>query len=401
MTLLPTTFVAPEWLIDGTGAHALTGGGVLVRDGLITQVYETRPPSAGLPPRCNVLELPGATLLPGLIDSHVHLCLPGDGTPFTETVAQPRQIVAAVAARNARTALRSGITTLRDCGGFPDVLFPLRQAIQLGSELGPRLVLAGSPLTVKRGHCYYFGGEASGVNELRSKVRECIALGADYVKIMGSGGGTPGTISWMPSFNQDEMLALVEEAHRLHRKAVVHSLCAESIEYAVATGADEIEHANFLTGPDTPQAFDPHVAEKMAGKKVPVCPTLSVGRFVLEAKEDVKRWKTMLDENLANAAAMHRLGVQFVAGTDAGWRWSPFNALQAEMELMVGVGLSSMECIIAATSKAAATLGLEEVVGAIRPGLAADLVAVQGRPDQDLRTLTKIVMVMKDGRVSS
>jgi len=341
----------------------------------------------------------GATLMPGLIDAHVHICLPADGRIPPHAISEERGVIQAVALRNAGEALHAGITTLRDCGGFPDVLSSLRRAIELGYSEGPRLVSACWPITISGGHMHYWGGEADGVNGVRTKVRLAVKGGADYVKVVASGGGTPGTIKYEPSFSQEEMTALVDQAHRLRRKAVVHSLCALSTAQAVAAGADEIEHAWFYTGPDVSH-YDPSVARKLAEAKIPVCPTLSVPQFMIDTQsDDTDHWKNALHDILTSVTSMHRLGIPLVAGTDAGWRWSPFNAIFTELQLMSEVGLSSMECIVAATSRAAEALALKDVTGIIRPGLSADLIAVQGRPDQDLKTISNAMMVMKEGRL--
>ncbi len=396
------TLISASWLIDGTGAPPVEGGAVLVRDGRIAEVYRQTPGA-------ETIHLEGCTLLPGLIDAHVHLCLPGDGTPFPQAVAEPRGVVQAIALRNAAAALRAGITTLRDCGGFPDVLYALRRAIRLGYAQGPRLVLAGWPLTITGGHCHYFGGEADGPDGVRAKVREAIKGGADYIKAMGCGGGTPGTISWKPSYSREEVAVLVDEAHRFGLKATLHCLCAEAIAYAVEAGADEIQHAWFLTGPDTPQRLDPAVAGSIAGAGIPVCPTLSVGLCLREAiaamekptPDDLaaaERWRQLEEEVLSIAGELRRRGIPFVAGSDAGWRFSPFTALLAELELMVAAGFSPMQCIQSATSAAARALGLEDETGTIGPGLSADLIAVRGRPDRDIRALRQTRLVMLQGR---
>ncbi len=402
------TLISASWLIDGTGAPPVEGGAVLVRDGRIAEVYQRPGERPGTPPGAEAIHLEGCTLLPGLIDAHVHLCLPGDGTPFPQAVAEPRGVVQAIALRNAAAALRAGITTLRDCGGFPDVLYALRRAIQLDYAQGPRLVLAGWPLTITGGHCHYFGGEADGPDGVRAKVREAIKGGADYIKAMGTGGGTPGTISWKPSYRREEVAALVDEAHRFGLKATLHCLCAEAITYAVEAGADEIQHAWFLTGPDTPQHLDPAVAGSIAGAGIPVCPTLSVGRCLREAiaamesptPDDLaaaERWRRLEEEVLSIAGELRKRGIPFVAGSDAGWRFSSFDALLADLELMVVAGFSPMQCIQSATSAAARALGLEEETGTIRPGLSADLIVVRGRPDRDIRVLRDIRLVMLRG----
>ncbi|MGD0176040.1 MAG: amidohydrolase family protein [Candidatus Bathyarchaeia archaeon] len=393
------TLLKAEWLIDGTGAPALEQGAVLVRDGYIAEIYRGEPLASALPQNCRTIILPGATLLPGLIDAHVHVCLPANGTVPPKAISEPEGVIQTVALNNAGVALHAGITTLRDCGGFPGVLSSLRRAIELGYADGPRLVLAGWPVTISGGHQHYFGGEADGVDGARTKVRMAVKWGADFVKIIGSGGGTAGTIIWQPSFSNEEMKALVDEAHHLRRKAVVHSLCAESTAQAVAAGADEIEHAGFFIGPDT-MRFDPDVGQKIGEAKIPVCPTLSVSRFIIDAQlAETEHWEHSLKDEIANAVDLHRLGVAFVAGTDAGWRWSPFSALCTELQLMNEVGLSQMECIVAATSRAAEVLGLKGITGTIRPSLSADMIAVQGRPDHDLRVISRVIMVMKEGRI--
>jgi imidazolonepropionase-like amidohydrolase len=395
-------------MIDGTGGPAVERGAVLVRNGRIAEVYRGSTERAAVPAGVEVVHLDGCTILPGLIDAHTHMCLPGDGTPFPDTVAEPRGVVQAIALRNAGVALRAGITTLRDCGGFPDVLYALRRAITLGYAQGPRLVLAGWPITITGGHCHYFGGEADGIEGVRAKVRAAIKGGADYIKAMGSGGGTPGTQGWRPAFSREEAAAIVDEAHRFGYHATLHCTCAEAIDFAVLASVDEIQHAGFAAGPDVGQHFEPAVADRLAAAKVPVCPTLSVGRFVYEAvaakenptpedRESADRFERMAHGTVANGRELHRRGVPFVAGSDAGWRYSPFDALHLEIELLTAAGLTPLEAITAATSTAARVLRLENETGALRAGLAADVIAVTGRPDQDIRALRVPRMVMRGG----
>ncbi len=400
MTKTSPILLKADWLFDGTGHPAVMNAAILVQHGRIQKIYQKSPSRSELPEGCQTIELEDCTLLPGLIDCHVHLCLPGDGTPFTQAVAHPHGVIEAIAIRNARKALYAGITTLRDCGGFPDVLSSLRRSIELGYVEGPRLILAGWPITITGGHCHYFGGEADGPEHLRKKVREAVKWGADYIKIMGSGGGTPGSISWQPAYHLEEMTAIVEEAHSLNRKAIVHCLCAGAIVNAAQARADEVEHAGFLTGQDdVPQSFDLESAKMLADASIPVCPTLSVSEFVIGSGDpDLKRWQRTKDDNLSNAKKLRDLGASFVAGSDAGWRWSPFDALHAEIQNMEQLGVSPSDCIAAATGQAAKGLGLEGTTGMIREGLSADLLAVRGRPDADLRSISKVVMVMKEGR---
>jgi imidazolonepropionase-like amidohydrolase len=240
------------------------------------------------------------------------------------------------------------------------------------------------------------------------KVREAIKGGADYIKAMGSGGGTPGTQSWRASFSQTEVTALVDEAHRFGYRATLHCTCAEAITHAVNAGADEIQHGSFFDDVDGSQRLIPSVVNAVVEAGIPLCPTIGVGRHVIKAvaampspsaenADLAQRWVRIEQETLETAAHYLRAGVQFIAGSDAGWRFSPFDALLTELELMAHIGLPALQCIRSATSAAAASLGLSEVAGAIRPGLAADLIAVRGRPDRDIRALRDVVFVMREG----
>jgi len=397
-------------LLDGTGAPPVDSPVVVVRGERIHGVYAGAGPEGLWPPDAAVLDLPVHTLLPGLIDAHVHRVLPGDGTPFETIVREPDGVLVAIACRNAQAALRSGITTLRDCGGMRDTTLDLRRARRLGYAECPRLHLCGRPLTITGGHCWYFGGEADGPDALRRQVRGLLKAGADYIKIMASGGGTLGTIPWRASYSADELRAAVDEAHRLGRRAGIHSLCAEATSNAVAAGADQIEHASFLVDATGRQEWDPRVADAIARAGIPVTTTLAVAHYVVdalaqpaprtpEAQSALDRWRRMRDGNLDNVRRLRAAGVRLVAGTDAGWRHTPFDALVTEMELLREAGASATEAIVAATSGAAAAIGIGDETGTLREGMAADLIAVPGDPLADLGVLRQVTMVMHEGAV--
>ena len=194
----------------------------------------------------------------------MHLNLPGNNTPFEETVREPDGVLVASAANAARVALKAGITTVRDTGGRGDTTFQLRRALELGLGRGPRMLLVGQPVTITGGHTWYLGGEADGMDGVRLKVRQLAKAGADWIKVMGSGGGTLNTISYMPSFHREELVAIADEAHRLGRKVTVHCLCAEALENAVAAGVDGIEHAGFIINEAGEQLF--RTADRREGR---------------------------------------------------------------------------------------------------------------------------------------
>ncbi len=381
------------------GAPPIEGGAVLVEAGRIVRVGRLADFDGDGSDR---IDLSGHTLMPGLIDAHVHLALPGDGTPFTAyALDQPAGVHMAVAVKNAATALRAGITTLKDCGGPGTLTFELRRAGELGHAQVPRLHLCGRPLTIRGGHCWYFGGECGGRDGVAEMVREVSKQGADYIKAMGSGGGTPHTMSWLPAFTPAELARMADEAHRLGRRLAVHCLCGAATMQALAAGVDVIEHCGFITGPDTPQRFDPAVAEAVARAGVPVCPTLSVGDTVLPHLEgrDRARWERMFAENIEQTSQLRAAGVRLIAGTDAGWRFTPFDWVAREMAILQECGLTAAEALASGTSAAADALGIARETGSLAAGLAADVIAVPGDPLQDLAALRRPAFVMRAGEV--
>ncbi len=402
------TLIKAARLFDGTGAPPTEQAAVLVSGSSIQSVFRGPVPESALPPGTRVLDFATGTLLPGLIDSHVHLNLPADGTPYLDTVAEGDGVLVASATHNARVALECGITTLRDTGGRGSTTFEVRRAMTLGLCPGPSLVLCGQPITITGGHTWHFGGEADGVEGVRAKAREMVRLGADFIKVMGSGGGTPGTMSWLPSYTKAELAAVADEAHRLGRKVTVHCLCAASTDYAIDAGVDQIEHAGFLIDAEGRQRFDPVVAEKLARAKIPVTSTLAVGEYILYAlrgKGKLTReeagyedfWTRMREDNMVHLRSLHESGVPLIAGTDAGWRYTAFDALQGEIRWLQEVGLSSREALAAATGTAAQVLGLGDRVGSVREGLVADLIVVDGDPVQDSDALRRLRLVMHEG----
>jgi len=354
-----------------------------------------------LPLDAPVERWPGTTITPGLIDAHVHLDNPGDGSTLA-AMEEADEVLAAAGARHARTALEAGITTVRDCGSRGDTVFSIRRAIDLGWASGSAIVAAGSPLTVPRGHGWPMGGEVAGLEGVRAGVRAQRAKGADFIKVINSGGGTPGTYAWQAAFPIEELRAIVEEAHGLNMRVTVHCLCTEALQRTLAAGADQIEHGHFLLEGDRIEVDGP-TADAIAAAGVFVTPTMVVASSLLERLGDDgdpaerDRWLRMLDGWLAGARRLREAGVRLVAGTDAGWRWVRFDDLPSEISLLRQVGLSAAASLRAATSESATAMGLDDV-GAIAPGRRADLVAFAGDPVADPTALRRPVRVLQGGR---
>jgi imidazolonepropionase-like amidohydrolase len=405
-----TTLIHCDRLLDGTGAAPVADAVLVIRDGKVSDVFAGRAPEGAIPEGATDLRFPGCTVLPGLIDTHVHLNLPGNGATLETVCRETDGVLTATATLAARRALDAGITTVRDVGAARGTVFDVRRSLALGHGPGARIVAGGQPITITGGHTWYLGGEADGVDGVRRKVREMCKQGADFIKVMATGGGTVGTMSWLPSYSQAELAALADEAHRQGRTITAHCLCAQASDWVVEAGFDGIEHASFLVDRSGRQVFAPETAERIARSGIPCTSTLAVGGFMLRAlqamehrsPEDeaaLQRWLRMFDENLDQFRRMGEAGVTWVAGTDAGWRYTTIEGLPLELKLMQQGGMTALETITAGTGLAARVLGLEQTLGALQQGMIADVLVVRGNPLDDVTRLGDVRMVMQGGEV--
>jgi imidazolonepropionase-like amidohydrolase len=392
------TIFYPEWLLVGTGAPPATGQAVVIAEEQIEAVLPVE--AVTVRPDDTVLRLPGATLLPGLINHHAHLVLPGDNTPFVPWIdTQTDAALALRAAHNAAVSLHAGVTTVRDCGGRGTTVLDLRQAQAEGLEGGARVISCGWPLTITGGHTRHFGGEVDGIDGIVRMVRQIIGLGADFVKVMVSGGGTPGSLPQYPSFSAAELRVVVETAHELGRKVAAHCIATESIVRAVEAGVDLIEHAMFVE-PDMTLHYNPRVGEILARSSIPITPTLQVNRAMIEALPDGPErefWQRRSEAQRDVMRELHHLGVPLLAGSDAGWRATAFDTFWQELDELVLCGLSSAQAVHAATGAVSAALGESERYGTIRAGQRADLVVIEGSLASDIRQLSHVTLVMLGG----
>ena len=374
---------------DGHG-EAITPAVVQVRDGRIVAVGAAVRPPAG----ARVVDLGSATLLPGLVDAHVHITnhFGGRGERASAT--------SLYGARAARALLLSGFTTVRTLGSpdFADV--DLRDAIAEGLVPGPRLLVSGDGITDGPGTVAAEGtrasqGEAPATEaELRAAVRARIEGGVDWVKIFASQSSRAGGT---PTYSQQQLTWMVDEAARAGVPVAAHAHAAEAVRRAVLAGARTIEHGALL---------DEETLALMKDRGVYLSPNLYLSEYYLEHGDDFGyteeqlAWTAKLlpprTEIFGRAAA---LGVQIIHGTDAnsGWVWSGDTAI--EFERRVAAGQSPRGALVSATSLAAEALDLGGEIGDLRGGLAADVVAVEGDPLRDIGALRRVVFVMKDGTI--
>ena len=271
------TLVTADRLIDGTGAPPIDRGAVLIKGDAIVAAgpRDTVVPPEGAP--VDAHHYPHATVLPGLIDSHVHLIGIGDGRTGDQLVTLPDEILTLQAAENSRRHLHSGVTTVRDCGAKNRTTFLLRQAMDMGIATGPRLLLSGRPMAIVGGHLSYFGIEATGVDECRAAVRRLIKEGADFIKITATGGSTATSHPFVPSFNVDELTAIIQEAHKFGKHAAAHCASSQGMINALDAGIDTIIHAYFKE-PDGTWLYRPEISDRIAERGVFVNPTMHQAR---------------------------------------------------------------------------------------------------------------------------
>lgn len=377
------------------GERLIPGGALVLVEG--ATIVGVEPGSAAGPTDCAVTYLPGATVLPGLIDAHVHLCADSANNALDRLPDMSADQLDDVIATAMRDQLAAGVTAVRDLGDRQWVVLDLAGT----DHDGPTVVASGPPITSAKGHCWSMGGEATSDDELRRAVQERAERGASVVKIMTSGGVlTPGTDVMTCQFTLGEVRLVVEEAHRVGLPVTAHAHGVPAVELSLAAGVDGIEHCTCITrtGLHTP----PELAARIAAAATPVCPTLGRAPGIepsTQLKALMERLGAGWDDRLTQVADLYRAGVIMISGGDSGiGSAKPHGVLPYAIGNLTECGMPNDEALVSATSRAADVCGLAERTGRLRAGLDADLIIVDGNPVQDIEALCSLRVVVSRGR---
>jgi imidazolonepropionase-like amidohydrolase len=400
------------------GERFVAGGATVLVDG--RRILAVEPAGYDLPADCRVHDYDQATVLPGLIDTHVHLVANSGPMALDRVAGYTGEEIEAVVTEALRQHLAAGVTTVRDLGDRNFNVVDRRDAQRARDDGLPWIVASGPPVTTPGGHCCYLGGEALGAEQLRAAVRERVGRRVDVVKVMASGGvNTADTDVYAPQFSLADLRLLTDAAHGAGLAVTAHAHAAAAIDQAVAVGADGLEHASFLARSEDPAV--PGLAalrdgtasaaqlQALAQSGMAVCPTL--GGFTVEslrrAPETVRKrmleggvtLEELVEKRLSLIRQMHEAGIRLVGGADAGIGPGKAHGLYAESVVELAAVTGVAESLVASTSAAAQVCGLGERKGRLAAGYDADLVVVAGDLARNLTRLREVRQVVLRGQL--
>ena len=395
--------IQSERLIDGSGSIPVQKGAIVIEGDKISKICSSNELTEADKNQAEVLSVPGGSILPGFIEMHSHIHCSSEADAYEHITTESNETFLLRGTQAVRSALSSGVTTMRDLGSRNEVVFPLREGITNGIIPGPRLLVAGTPITTTGGHCNMFGTEANTSEEVVKAIRQQFKLGADCIKIMSTGGGfTPGTNVRAPQYSSEILKKAVDDAERLGLKVAAHCHAAEGVKNCVEAGIHNLIHCSWLSSnPSELYDYDGDVADQIAEKGIYVDPTLALshlnklrGRAIRPdsgaMRDPEKRFEILRD--------MWDRGVKFVTGMDSGMTNAHFDDFAYIPEVMVkNMDISPLEAITCATKTSAECLGMEEEIGTLEAGKSADVIVVNGDPSKDITKLHDVNTIISQG----
>ena len=394
-------------IIDGLNKEPLKQGIIVIEGKTITAIGKEG--EVKIPEGAEVFQ--GKTIMPGMIDCHIHFCLNGEAD-FNQLIVQSSLSTYAIKAVNyAKKTIESGFTTVRELGSPAHIGISLRDAVKKGIIPGPRILTSGQPLSITGGHGTFLppwihsdfnlGLFADGVEEVRKAVRSLIGSGVDLIKLLATGGVMDiATSPGAQNYNLDELKVAAEEAHKLGRKVAAHVEGLSGTKDCIRAGIDTLEHGIEL---------DDEAIQMMIDKGTFLVPTLLAPYNIAEhgvkggiPEFAVKKDLEVIKVHTKNFTKAYQAGVKIAMGTDMGTPFSKHGENAKELELMVNNGMSLIDAIISTTRVASEAIGLEKSIGTLEKGKLADLIILEGDPLTDINLLQKkelIKLVMKEGEI--
>ena len=392
-------------LIDGSSTKVMPDAAVVIEGDTISKVCSQSELTETELDDSRVIDSSDGTLMPGFIEMHSHIHCSAESDAYTHITTETNETFLLRGSQAVRSSLSSGVTTMRDLGSRNEVVFPLRQSIEDGIIPGPRLLVAGTPITTTGGHCNTFGTEADSSDQVVTAIRNQFKLGADHIKIMSTGGGfTPGTNVRAPQYDWTTLRDAVKDAERLGLKVAAHCHATEGVKNCVKAGIHNLIHCSWLSeNPEELYDYDPDVADQIAEKGIYVDPTLALSHLnKLRGRVKNPDSGAMADpeRRFEILRDMWDRGVKFVTGMDSGMTNAHFNDFAYIPEVMVNsMGISPMEAITCATKTSSECLGKENEIGTITPGKSADVLIINGDPSKKIEALHDVDTIVARGSI--
>ncbi|PZC45231.1 MAG: Imidazolonepropionase [Chloroflexi bacterium] len=396
-----------DQLIDGFNQTPIKNGVVIIQDEAIEAI--TTYDQIGNDPEGEIIKVPGGTIMPGFIEMHAHMHCSAEPEAYDQVISESNEELLMRSVEAVRETLISGVTTVRDLGSKNEIAFAVKKAVEERKINGPRLLVTGTPITTTAGHCNFFGSEADTADQVIAALRHQVKLGADYIKIMSTGGVfTPRSNVFAAQYTTDVLRLAVEDADRLGVRIAAHCHGTEGVINCAEAGIHNLIHSTWLSAdPNEIWDYRPEIADTIAEKGLWVDPTIAIANIRID------KGIPFTDDELLSSAGLSDLegrfailkdmwdrGVKFVTGLDTGMSYVGFGDFAYTPQTMVeGMGISEMEAIICSTLSSAQCLGIDKETGTLEKNKSADILIVDGDPLADIRKLHDIDTIISQGQL--